>query len=299
MSFLSVISGPLIGAVIGYFTNYIAVKMLFHPYHPVKVAGRVLPFTPGIIPKRQKALAGAIGNAVSDVLVTDEDFKEVLCSDSMTKAVSDGIAGQLEKLLETDVPLKTVLLEIAEEETCGEQKELLVQAVTDRILKGAEKLDLGSVIVSEGTEAVKQSIQGSMLAMFVNDQMIASIADPMGARINTWIQQEGGEKIRPLIEEELTSLEEKPVGELLETVHPNREKLTELCRKLYQSFIQSMAGDLAGKFDMKGIVTRKISEMSVEDLEKLVLSVMKKELDTIVNLGALIGFVIGLLNIWL
>ena len=31
---LKYISGPLVGAVIGYFTNYLAVKMLFRPYYP-------------------------------------------------------------------------------------------------------------------------------------------------------------------------------------------------------------------------------------------------------------------------
>ena len=37
MEYLHYIAGPLIGAVIGYFTNYIAVKMLFHPQgHPEK-----------------------------------------------------------------------------------------------------------------------------------------------------------------------------------------------------------------------------------------------------------------------
>ena len=37
--------------------------------------------------------------------------------------------------------------------------------------------------------------------------------------------------------------------------------------------------------------------MDVREFEKLVLSVMKKELQAVVNLGALIGFVIGLINL--
>ena len=46
------ISGPIIGGVIGYCTNWLAIKMLFRPYNEIKIRGRVLPFTPGIIPKR-------------------------------------------------------------------------------------------------------------------------------------------------------------------------------------------------------------------------------------------------------
>ena len=37
MSVIEILAGPVIGAVIGYFTNYIAVKMLFRPLKPVKI----------------------------------------------------------------------------------------------------------------------------------------------------------------------------------------------------------------------------------------------------------------------
>ena len=54
---LTIIAGPLIGAVIGYFTNYLAVKMLFRPRREIKIGSKTLPFTPGVIPER-KAAAG-------------------------------------------------------------------------------------------------------------------------------------------------------------------------------------------------------------------------------------------------
>ena len=60
MHYLELISGPLIGGIIGYSTNYIAVKMLFRPLKPVKIGNYTLPFTPGIIPKRKDKLAEAI-----------------------------------------------------------------------------------------------------------------------------------------------------------------------------------------------------------------------------------------------
>ena len=37
--------------------------------------------------------------------------------------------------------------------------------------------------------------------------------------------------------------------------------------------------------------------MEVEQLEDMVMEVMRKELNTIVNLGALIGFLLGLINL--
>ncbi len=75
---ISIASGPVIGAVIGYFTNYIAVKMLFRPRKEVRLLGVKLPFTPGIIPKRRAELAKAIGNTVGNRLLTKEAVLDVL-----------------------------------------------------------------------------------------------------------------------------------------------------------------------------------------------------------------------------
>lgn len=53
MEYLKIIIPILVGALIGYCTNYIAIKMLFRPRKPVFVFGKKLPFTPGVIPKNQ------------------------------------------------------------------------------------------------------------------------------------------------------------------------------------------------------------------------------------------------------
>ena len=78
MEWTKILAGPLIGAVIGYCTNYIAVKMLFRPLHPVKVGNWTLPFTPGIIPRGKARLAKALGNAVGEHLLTKEDLEQIL-----------------------------------------------------------------------------------------------------------------------------------------------------------------------------------------------------------------------------
>ena len=51
--------------------------------------------------------------------------------------------------------------------------------------------------------------------------------------------------------------------------------------------------------DLASIAEEKVNLMSVDELETMVVSVMKKELNTIVSLGALIGFLLGLLNIFI
>ena len=62
---------PLIGGVIGYVTNWLAVKMIFRPIRPVRVLGiRVL----GLLGKRQADLARSIGRVVGGHLVQHEDI---------------------------------------------------------------------------------------------------------------------------------------------------------------------------------------------------------------------------------
>jgi uncharacterized membrane protein YheB (UPF0754 family) len=64
---------PVISAFIGWFTNWIAIKMLFHPKHPVKVLGITFH---GIFPKRQKQFAEKLGKLVSQELLSFSDIEK-------------------------------------------------------------------------------------------------------------------------------------------------------------------------------------------------------------------------------
>ena len=61
---------PFISAFIGWFTNWIAIKMLFHPKDPKRILGVTIQ---GIFPKRQKQFATKLGAVVAnDLLHFDE-----------------------------------------------------------------------------------------------------------------------------------------------------------------------------------------------------------------------------------
>ncbi|NET38387.1 MAG: DUF445 domain-containing protein [Cyanothece sp. SIO1E1] len=68
---------PIIGGIIGYFTNDIAITMLFRPYRPVHVFGRKLPFTPGLIPSNQARLAQRIADTIMSSLLTPEELQNL------------------------------------------------------------------------------------------------------------------------------------------------------------------------------------------------------------------------------
>ena len=68
---------PVAGGIIGYFTNDLAIKMLFRPYRPIFLFGRQLPFTPGLIPSNQSRLAKRIADTIMGSLLTPEELQKL------------------------------------------------------------------------------------------------------------------------------------------------------------------------------------------------------------------------------
>jgi uncharacterized membrane protein YheB (UPF0754 family) len=64
------VAPPVVGGIIGYFTNDIAIKMLFRPYQPIYIKGKQLPFTPGLIPRNQERLAKRVADTIMGSLLT-------------------------------------------------------------------------------------------------------------------------------------------------------------------------------------------------------------------------------------
>ena len=68
---------PIVGGIIGYFTNDIAIRMLFRPYRPIFVGNYQLPFTPGVIPRNQGKLAKRISDSIMGTLLTPDELQGI------------------------------------------------------------------------------------------------------------------------------------------------------------------------------------------------------------------------------
>ncbi|NJK52914.1 MAG: DUF445 domain-containing protein [Leptolyngbyaceae cyanobacterium SU_3_3] len=68
---------PVVGGIIGYFTNDIAIKMLFRPYRALYIGGKKIPFTPGLIPRNQERLAKRISDTIMGSLLTPEELQNL------------------------------------------------------------------------------------------------------------------------------------------------------------------------------------------------------------------------------
>ena len=68
---------PIAGSIIGYFTNDIAIKMLFRPYRAIYLGKRKLPFTPGLIPSNQERLAQKVSDTIMGSLLTPGELQKL------------------------------------------------------------------------------------------------------------------------------------------------------------------------------------------------------------------------------
>lgn len=294
MNWMQILAGPVIGAVIGYCTNYVAVKMLFRPLKPIKIGGFAMPFTPGVIPKRQEQLAKVAGAAVENSLLGKDDLKKVLLADETGHRVALKVADAAAEHM--DCSVKELASEFVSESDYSEKKEELAGLLTEKVTEGLLRMDVGGIVAKEGADAVKQRVAGTMLAMFVKDELISQVSDMIGGKITDYIQEEGQDKIEALAEQELDNLEGKNIKELAGTMGITRNMVCTLAERIYREAVNSGADDMVSVFPVAEIVEEKINAMDAAELETLVLSVMKNELGMVVNLGALIGFVIGFLN---
>ena len=188
---------PLIGALIGWLTNYIAIKMLFHPKKEIKIFFFSLQ---GIFPKRQQALAEKLGQVVSTELVSAQEVTAHLKEKATSEAVLDHISMRIEEGIASRLP---------------------------RIFP--------------------------MLAMLMSGEIT--------------------NKLKKALLEQISSL--------------NEELIDKLSRELEE------------ELDVQAIVEEKVSAFSSDKLEEILFSIMRREFKFVEVVGAVLGFLIGLIQILL
>lgn len=186
---------PVICALIGWFTNFLAVKMLFHPHKPIKIG----PFTiQGIFPKRQKELALRLGEMIERELISHTDIKNVIHDPDFIDKHKDVVLEYL------DVFFREKLTSLH-----------------------------------------------PMVGMFLNDETMKTVKGMLS------------------------------------------KELDEMLPRL----IETTSAQLECKLDFKCIVQDKVECFSMEQLESILFSIMKKEFKFIEVIGGILGFIIGLIQV--
>lgn len=288
---------PIVGALIGYATNWIAVKMLFRPHYEVRVFGFKLPFTPGVIPRGQGRLARAVGRAVEEQLLTGEVLEKVLLSPDMKDRLAAGVDAWIKKQeLSEKTLMETACMVTTEEQVSGMLRSL-EDHMTETIYRKLVDMNIGHIVSEKVLEAAREKLAESMFGMMLGGSMLEPIAEMVEGKVNEYVEDHAEEYIRDMLIEETEKLKEKPAGETVALLGQYEIDLPAYVVSVYTDLVQKKLPELLSVLKLSSIVEDRINAMEVAEVEELLLSIMKKELGAIINLGALIGFVLGLINV--
>ncbi len=98
---------PFISAFIGWFTNWIAIKMLFHPRLPKKILGITFQ---GIFPKRQKQFAMKLGKLVSNELLSFDDIEKKIANPQNVEKIMPVLEAHIDTFLKEKLTAQIPML---------------------------------------------------------------------------------------------------------------------------------------------------------------------------------------------
>lgn len=135
----------LVGAVIGYITNWLAIKMLFRPYTEKRFLGIPIPFTPGLIPKEMNRIAKSIGDTIGEYLLSPEIVSNALSGEDTKGQIDNWMEGVIEKLKQNREPIKNIIAKIAGK-SYNDISSLINIKITGFICSAVQKAELRDYI---------------------------------------------------------------------------------------------------------------------------------------------------------
>ena len=293
------IVGPLMGGIIGYITNDLAIRMLFRPLNPVLVFGRKLPFTPGLIPKERFRIAKGISDMVSRSLLSREVLSESLLSGPMLEKIEQGLDAALAHIMAEERTPRTLLTGGTDGEKLNAQvdsvsKTLAGLACEKLLQSGFEQLVAGRVIQELRDRLLQSPI--SPLRLFWDDRLTQTLTDKLSLALREMVENQGPEMMENMIRGVLDDGLDTPVNVLLERVNPVLPELRSALLRQYEKLVREQLGRLLEAVDIGAIVEQRINALDILELENLLLDLMRRELRVIVWLGALLGAIMGLGN---
>ena len=320
---LSYIIAPLLGGVIGYITNDIAIRMLFRPHTAKYIFGIHIPFTPGIIPKEKGRIAEAVGGVISENLMNKEVLEKYLLSEDMVGKVRSAVDEFIATQQRNNETVSQFLGHYLSKEEIDTFAQNINQSITKQTYEKLADSSVGEKVAHIAIDHVAQKLTidgaqellsgiggalgglGGMAAGLFGGNIVAKflgmLRDPaehfLAKNINTMLRDNGEEIVSNMIGGEVDNFLNKPVSKVLEGHEEQLAQAVNTIESIYRSIITEHLPKILQSIDISKIVRERINEMDVNETEKLIFQVMDQELKAIVWLGALLGLVMGSINI--
>lgn len=301
LTILSIMMRPVIGAVIGYITNDIAIRMLFRPRKAKYILGIHVPFTPGIIPKEKGRIAASIGEAISKNLMNREVLERTLLSDDMISKITSAIDSFAATQRSNDETLRKYLLHYLSSEEIEQACKGASSGLSRQIHNALAESPLGSQIARMVISHAIDKTRSSLFGRFGADQFLAVIAAPaeklLAKNIDSMLREHSAEMVDRLVGDQFDSLLSTPMRRIFTDHADLVDNLSAMTVQFYRMLITERLPRVLEAVNISRIVETRILEMDERESERLILEVMNKELRAIVWLGALLGFIMGCINL--
>ena len=120
---------PVISAFIGWITNWVAIKMLFHPREPKKILGITFQ---GIFPKRQVQFAEKLGKVISTELISFNDIEQKVTDPNNLKRIMPVVEEHIEHFLKEKLKEKMPMIGMfLGEQTISQFKTIFVEELEE------------------------------------------------------------------------------------------------------------------------------------------------------------------------
>jgi uncharacterized membrane protein YheB (UPF0754 family) len=128
---------PLIGAAIGWGTNYLAIVMLFRPRTPRRLLGFSFQ---GLIPRRRRELADSVAEAVARELLGSDDIAGALRSETFRGHLAQALDQRLARVLAEKLATRPILSQFLTEDVLAPIRQAVIREVVNAFPAAASVL---------------------------------------------------------------------------------------------------------------------------------------------------------------
>ena len=272
-----------IAGLVGFATNWLAIKMLFHPR--VRLLG-----VQGVVPARRKELARSVGETLEEHLISGDRMHRLLLQSGAVDTAIDNVARNLPRILADPAAQRIAQAEIhkgvqaAMADFVAKARDSIKEtasSATTALLTGA-----GAGVFFARLGPLAGVLAGMLTAGSVKSGLLNPLIDAVVDKLADEIPRHAA--LQEVASGFVRQLPEK-VGEMIADVEV-RARLREL--------IGDLAGELVKAVDVASLIENELLGRDERELEELIDRVAASELCFIQVAGGGIGMVAGLALVW-
>lgn len=287
------IAAPLLGGVIGYITNDIAIKMLFRPRRAMHIGSLHVPFTPGLIPRQKERIAASIGSVISTQLLNRDTIINSVTSDESLEKVYTSLINIVQDMKKNERTPAEVIEDYISKENIDMYRTSAQESITLVISNKINEADIGTRLAQSGIDMIKEKPGMGFLSVLIGDDF----TNRLGGYINNILREKAPEIIYDEIGKSLDEILSMRICDIVTRYEYSIDQIVRGFIGLCKIIIEENIDKILRLVDIEQIVVDKVRSFDAAELEQMIFGIMHKELRAIVYLGALLGFLMGFINL--